>query len=76
MVEIQPASLYGAAFSTLAWKKELQLMASARDAHRRRHSPARFGYQLNGFRLERQQKGRRQDALAGRQGMTVVSPVT
>jgi len=41
-----------AAFSTPAWKEELQLMASVRDAYRR-PAHARFGYQLNGFRLER-----------------------
>lgn len=46
--------LYGAAFSTAAWKEELQRMASARDAHRRNHPAARFRYRLDGFRLERQ----------------------
>ena len=56
--------LYGAAFSTLAWTEELQRMASARHAHRQRHPPARFGYRLNGFRLERQQEGPSQQALA------------
>lgn len=56
--------LYGAAFSTPAWKEELQLMASALDAHRRRHPPARFGYRLNRFRLERLQEGPPRTAVA------------
>lgn len=50
--------LYGAAFSSPAWKEELALMASARLAEGPRRPPTRFGYRLNGFRLERQPAGR------------------